>query len=230
MIAEHKRRSPSAGVIREGASVAEIVQAYERGGAAAISILTEEQNFGGSLEDYRRPWRRPSCPSCARTSSSTVPALRVRGGGRRRDPADRRRARRRRPLRAAPGGARLDLDVLVEVHDEHELERALDVDAEILGLNNRDLPTSRSTSSAPTSCSRTSRRARPWSRSRLLTREQLDDLDRVGIDAVLVGDADARPRHRGGLPPPRGRSSTRLRRVTALKRASAGPMQTWGYV
>ena len=53
VIAEHKRRSPSAGTIREGASCAEIVNAYERGGAAAISILTEEAHFGGSLADLR---------------------------------------------------------------------------------------------------------------------------------------------------------------------------------
>ena len=53
LIAEHKRRSPSAGTIREGASCAEIVGAYERGGAAAISILTEEAHFGGSLADLR---------------------------------------------------------------------------------------------------------------------------------------------------------------------------------
>ena len=53
VIAEHKRRSPSAGTIRDGASCAEIVRAYERGGAAAISILTEEAHFGGSLADLR---------------------------------------------------------------------------------------------------------------------------------------------------------------------------------
>ena len=53
MIAEHKRRSPSAGAIREGASVADIVEAYERGGAAALSILTEERHFGGSLDDLQ---------------------------------------------------------------------------------------------------------------------------------------------------------------------------------
>src|SRR5688572_11145256 len=51
LIAEHKRRSPSAGTIREGASVTEIVQAYERGCAAALSVLTEPFHFGGSLED-----------------------------------------------------------------------------------------------------------------------------------------------------------------------------------
>ena len=53
LIAEHKRRSPSAGSIREGASCAELVLAYERGGAAAISVLTEEAHFGGSLADLR---------------------------------------------------------------------------------------------------------------------------------------------------------------------------------
>src|SRR5215218_3641671 len=53
LIAEHKRRSPSAGVIREGSTVTEIVHAYERGCAAALSILTEPFHFGGSLDDLR---------------------------------------------------------------------------------------------------------------------------------------------------------------------------------
>ena len=53
LIAEHKRRSPSAGVISEGRSCAEVVKAYERGGAAALSVLTEERHFGGSLDDLR---------------------------------------------------------------------------------------------------------------------------------------------------------------------------------
>src|SRR5436853_3461922 len=46
VIAEYKRRSPSAGIIHEGASVADVAQAYERGGAAAISVITEEDHFG----------------------------------------------------------------------------------------------------------------------------------------------------------------------------------------
>ena len=53
LIAEHKRRSPSAGAIREDSTVDQIVLAYERGGAAALSILTEPFHFGGSLEDLR---------------------------------------------------------------------------------------------------------------------------------------------------------------------------------
>ena len=53
LIAEHKRRSPSAGTIREGATVEDIVLAYERGGATALSILTEPFHFAGSLDDLR---------------------------------------------------------------------------------------------------------------------------------------------------------------------------------
>src|SRR5918995_4885159 len=53
LIAEFKRRSPSAGEIREGATVAEIVSAYEQGGAAALSVLTDETHFGGGHDDLR---------------------------------------------------------------------------------------------------------------------------------------------------------------------------------
>ena len=53
VIAEHKRRSPSAGLIREGVALEEVVAAYERAGAAALSVLTEDASFGGSLEDSR---------------------------------------------------------------------------------------------------------------------------------------------------------------------------------
>ena len=53
MIAEHKRRSPSAGPIREDLALEDVVAAYERGGAAALSILTEGPSFDGSLDDLR---------------------------------------------------------------------------------------------------------------------------------------------------------------------------------
>ena len=105
VIAEHKRRSPSAGVLREGASVEEVVSAYERGGATALSILTEPFHFEGSLDDLR-----------AARAATYLPVLRKdfivdryqlfesAAARRRRDPADRRRARARGPARTPPRG------------------------------------------------------------------------------------------------------------------------------
>jgi indole-3-glycerol phosphate synthase len=84
----------------------------------------------------------------------------------------------------------LDLDVLVEVHDEAELELALEVDAEMIGINNRDLTdfsvdvqrTYELLSDVPTG-------KVVVSESGFNAREQLDELDRVGVDAVLVGES-----------------------------------------
>ncbi|HEX2410830.1 MAG TPA: indole-3-glycerol phosphate synthase TrpC [Solirubrobacteraceae bacterium] len=190
LIAEHKRRSPSAGTIREGASVEDIVLAYERGGATAVSVLTEPFHFGGSLDDLQ-----------AARSVTALPVLRkdfiV-------DPYQ--------LYESAAAGAdaillivaalepdalyellrearALDLDALVEVHDEPELEVALDVEADVLGLNNRDLGdlsvdierTYELLSDIPAGKT-------VVSESGFSTREQLDELERVGVDAVLIGE------------------------------------------
>src|SRR6201990_20193 len=140
VIAEFKRRSPSIGDIAPGADIAAQVSAYERGGAAALSVLTDMPHFGGSLDDLR-----------AARGAATLPIIRkdfivdpyqlyeaaVYG-------ADAVllivRALNDRELRALYAEARaLDLDCLVEVHDAEELERALEADAEVIGINNRDL-------------------------------------------------------------------------------------------
>jgi indole-3-glycerol phosphate synthase len=190
IIAEHKRRSPSAGVIREGAEVAEVARAYERGGAAALSILTETLHFGGSLDDLRVARAATHLPvlrkdfvvdpyqvyeSAAAGADAVlliVAAL---------EPAE---------LGALQREAwDLDLDVLVEVHDEEELEIALEVEAEIIGINNRDLAdftvdierTYDLLSDVPAGKT-------VVSESGFSTRDQLDELDRVGVDAVLIGE------------------------------------------
>jgi indole-3-glycerol phosphate synthase len=190
VIAEHKRRSPSAGQIREGSSVEEIACAYERGGAAALSILTEPSHFGGSLDDLRTARAATELPvlrkdfivdlyqvyeSAAAGADAIlliVAALDVDF------------------LAELLGEARaLDLDVIVEVHDEDELEMALDVDADVLGLNNRDLTdfsvdierTYELLSDVPAGKT-------VVAESGFSTREELDDLERVGIDAVLIGE------------------------------------------
>jgi indole-3-glycerol phosphate synthase len=142
LIAEVKRASPSRGPIRADADVTRIVQAYERGGAAAASILTEPHFFGGSLDDLRTA--RAAC---------TLPLLRkdfiI-------DPYQLAEARLAGAdaalliVAALDGeqfaellqtGQDLGLDLLVEAHTEDEVETAVEAGAEIVGINNRNLRT-----------------------------------------------------------------------------------------
>jgi indole-3-glycerol phosphate synthase len=191
IIAEHKRRSPSAGEIRAGATVAGITQAYERGGAAALSVLTEGPHFGGTLADLEEARAATSLPILRK--DFIVDAYQI--------------------YEAAVAGAdaillivaalepealaelhrealAVDLDVVVEVHDEPELSAALEViDADVIGINNRDLTdftvdverTYELLSDVPAGKT-------VVSESGFHTREQLEELERVGVDAVLIGE------------------------------------------
>ena len=175
-----------------------IVGAYERGGAAALSILTEGRHFGGSLDDLREARAASALPILRKdfivdpyqVYESTVAGadaiLLIVAA------LDDRRPRASCTARRVG----LDLDVLVEVHDEEELERALDVvDADVIGINNRDLGdftvdverTYELLSDVPAGKT-------VVSESGFHTREQLDDLERVGVDAVLVGEGLMRAR------------------------------------
>lgn len=190
VIAEHKRRSPSAGEIRAGSTVQEIVCAYERGGAAALSVLTEEQHFGGSLDDLREARRVSSLPILRKdfivdpyqvyeTAAAGADALLLIVAALEFDDLARLYAEARA----------IDLDVLVEVHDEEELDRALEVDADVIGINNRDL-TDFTVDLNRTFDLLTDVPAGKIvvSESGLWSSEQLAELERVGIDAVLVGE------------------------------------------
>ncbi|MEA2323052.1 MAG: indole-3-glycerol phosphate synthase [Solirubrobacteraceae bacterium] len=192
LIAEHKRRSPSAGEIRAGSTVADIVQAYERGGAAALSILTEGPHFGGSLDDLREA-RQASVLPILRKDFVVDPYQVYESAVAGADAIllivaalddDDLAALHREALG-------LDLDVLVEVHREDELERALEVvDADVIGINNRDLVdfsvdldrTYELLSDVPAGKT-------VVSESGIHHRDQLDDLERVGVDAVLIGES-----------------------------------------
>jgi indole-3-glycerol phosphate synthase len=141
-IAEHKRRSPSAGWIREGSDVAVVARGYAAGGAAALSILTDEPFFGGSLDDLRRA-----------RAAVEIPLLRKDFMVDRYQVAEARAAGADAILIivAALGDAEiagllaaareLGLEALVETHDQPELARALALGAPIIGINNRDLKT-----------------------------------------------------------------------------------------
>jgi len=224
IIAEFKRRSPSAGIIRDDLTVNEIVHCYDRGGACAISIVTDEEYFGGSIADL-----------CTARSSTNLPLLRkdfiI-------DPIQ--------IFEAAIAGAdavllivaalddaslkelrslaedELRLDALVEVHTTEELRRALDAGARIIGVNNRDLRTFQ------TSLKTSERLIAEVPRDRILISESglqsadsLFRLRKAGFRGFLVGEALMR-----ALKP-----DAALRDLIAaaehrqLKRVSTGPCQ-----
>lgn len=142
VIAEIKRRSPSKGDIAPDLDAVEQALAYEAAGAEAISVLTEPERFGGSLDDLR-----------AVASSVSVPVLRkdfIIDPYQVWEAADAGAAAVLLIAAALPSGslgAILDechdcgLDALVEVHDADDLERAYSVGASMMGVNNRDLRT-----------------------------------------------------------------------------------------
>jgi indole-3-glycerol phosphate synthase len=192
VIAEHKRRSPSAGDIRPGSTVSDIVEAYERGGAAALSILTDGPHFGGSLDDLREAREASDLPilrkdfivdpyQVVETAASGADALLLIVA-----------ALEPRAIADLYAQAReLDLDVLVEVHTEADLTCALEIiDADVIGINNRDLTdfsvdvqrTYELLADVPAGKT-------VVSESGFHSREQLDELERVGIDACLVGES-----------------------------------------
>ncbi|HEU5253813.1 MAG TPA: indole-3-glycerol phosphate synthase TrpC [Solirubrobacterales bacterium] len=192
LIAEFKRRSPSAGQLAgESVEVATQVGAYERGGAAALSVLTDEPHFGGSLADLRAARAACDLPILrkdfivdpyqlyeAAVNGADAVLLIV-------------AALSDEDLQSLHQEARsIDLDCLVEVHDGAELERALEAGAEVIGINNRNLD-DMSVDIATTyelmpdvPAGKTA-----VAESGISGREELDELDRVGVDAVLIGGA-----------------------------------------
>ena len=139
IIAEIKAASPSAGTIRERIEALEIAQMYARGGAAALSIVTEPHHFGGS-RDWLTEARPAGLPSVMK--DFVVDPMQIDRGFLAGADAvlllasvlDQERLRELRERIEALG-----LDALVEVHDERELESALESGASIIGVNNRDL-------------------------------------------------------------------------------------------
>jgi indole-3-glycerol phosphate synthase len=142
VIAELKKASPSKGVIRAEFCVEELARELEAGGAAALSVLTDEEFFQGSLENLRMASAAAKIPCLrkdfivdefqlleARANSADAVLLIV-------------AALTADELVRLAGGARSrGLDVLCEVHDKDELQRALDAGCDLIGVNTRDLRT-----------------------------------------------------------------------------------------
>jgi indole-3-glycerol phosphate synthase len=192
LIAEFKRRSPSAGRLApEEVDLGAQAAAYERGGAAALSVLTDEPHFGGSLADLRAARAACDLPIIrkdfivepyqlyeAAVNGADAVLLIV-------------AALRDEDLRSLYQEARsIDLDCLVEVHDAEELELALEAGAEVIGINNRNLD-DMSVDIATTYELMPDVPAGKTvvAESGISGRAELEELDRVGVDAVLIGGA-----------------------------------------
>jgi indole-3-glycerol phosphate synthase len=192
VIAEFKRKSPSRGVIRADLSAADIARAYERGGASAISVLTDEEYFGGSIHDLTMA--RATTQLSILRKDFLIDPIQI--------------------YEAAVAGAdavlliaailddvqllemrtiaedELGLDALIEVHSLQGLVRAKNARAKLIGVNNRDLRTfevtlstsERLAASVPRDCLKISE-------SGLQTSKQLRHLQALGFHGFLVGEA-----------------------------------------
>jgi indole-3-glycerol phosphate synthase len=189
-IAEIKRRSPSAGDLRPDADPASIARAYERAGAAAVSVHVDER-FGGTWDDLRAARAQATLPLIAKGFFSTEEHLRTaREAGA--DAAllilrDLDDANCAALMRAA---AELGLDTMVEAHDGEELDRAIALGAPVIGINARDLTTFRIDRAAQLALVAHAPRDRVVvAESGVHSRAQGAAAELAGADAILVGSA-----------------------------------------
>lgn len=191
LIAEIKRASPSRGDLNPSLDPADLARTYERGGARALSVLTEPEFFKGSADDLASACAATSLPTLwkdfvidsvqvayARSVGADAVLLIVR------ILSDDRLAELLREIRDR------GMCALVEVFDERDLERALEAGADVIGVNHRDLETFEEDPTA-------TKRLRPLipdqvalvAESAISSRAGVEELEAIGVDAVLVGEA-----------------------------------------
>ena len=189
VIAEIKRSSPSRGVINSAIDSAARAKQYETGGASALSVLTEPDRFGGSDDDLMRVMQATTLPVLRKDFHVT--ALQLEHAARLGASAALVIVRSVSPSKLrelAAAGRELDLEIVFEVRDERELERALESGARVVGVNNRNLETleidrdtvSRIVPLVPADCV-------AIAESGYSSPEAIKDAAAAGADAVLVG-------------------------------------------
>lgn len=191
IIAEIKRASPSKGVINDDIDVAAVAESYQRGGASAISVLTEEDFFKGSLDDLRRARETVDLPILRKDFVFDEYQI----------------------YEAAEAGAdiilliaamlddkaldklyclaekELGMDVLVEVHTREDLMRAENIGAKIIGVNNRDLHSfDVSLDVSRDLIKHASREALMITESGLRSRDEILELHKLGFNGFLIGE------------------------------------------
>jgi indole-3-glycerol phosphate synthase len=191
IIAEIKRASPSKGIINDKIDVAEVARAYERGGAAAISVLTEEDRFQGSLEDLKTVRATVKLPILrkdfifdefqiyeAAASGADVVLLIV----------AMLPDETLRDLRVLIEDE-LKMDALVEVHTLEELERAEKIGAKLIGVNNRDLHSFKvSLDVSRQLIKHAPENALMICESGLSTKEEILEMRELGFSGFLIGE------------------------------------------
>ncbi|MGC8862447.1 MAG: indole-3-glycerol phosphate synthase TrpC [Armatimonadota bacterium] len=190
VIAEVKRASPSKGVIREDMDPVAIAASYEEAGAAAVSVLTDEQFFQGSLVYLRQIKQAVSLPVLRKdfiideyqvyeSRASGADAILLIAAALDRDTL----------VELMNRATEIGLQYLVEVHDEAEMRTAIEVCAPIIGINNRNLRTFEVSLDTTARLVPMIPRAKKVSESGIFTRSDMIRLGELGVDAVLIGEA-----------------------------------------
>lgn len=191
LIAEIKRRSPSAGDLRVGAKAGELAAAYKKGGARALSVLTEPSFFSGTTQDLREARESSDLPVLrkdfvihpfqvveSRAEGADAVLLIVTAIE---DPA--------LLSEMANVAANLGMAALIEVHDESELDTALELQPPLIGINQRNLRTLKiERGLAGRLRSRIPEDVAVVAESGISSREDVAELEAAGVDAVLVGE------------------------------------------
>lgn len=193
LIAEIKKQSPSAGIIREIFDPEELAKTYEKAGASAISVLTDKKFFGGSIEDLKNARAACSLPilrkdfiidarqiheSKAIGADAILLIVKVLG--------------LEKTVKFLKITKELGMDALVETHNSDEVEIAFMAGAEIIGINNRDLKIFRVDFKNTLSLIN----KYPDLKDRILVSEsgikrakQVEELHKAGVSAILVGES-----------------------------------------